>query len=234
MKFDGIIFDIDGVLIDVAYSYRVAIEKTANVILREKGFVVKATIKDVDKIKDLPGFNNDWDATYTLVDLLSKGIKKEKFRQQAKPLRAKDKQGEAYKKIKDTFQTFYRKLMTEEKCLVSKRLLQSLEKMKLKLGIVTGRPRKEALFALRFFGLDKYFSDINIVALEDTAEEKPSPAPLIEAKKRMKVLNPLYVGDTINDAIAAKKAGIPCIFVGKNKLGDYQINNVNKIQEVLL
>ncbi len=50
----------------------------------------------------------------------------------------------------------------------------------------------------------------------------------------MEIKTPVYVGDTINDVIAAKKANIPCIFVGKGKLGDMQITDINNLQEVLL
>jgi phosphoglycolate phosphatase-like HAD superfamily hydrolase len=50
----------------------------------------------------------------------------------------------------------------------------------------------------------------------------------------MMVTRPIYVGDTINDVIAAKSAGMKCIFVGKQNLGDIQLSNVNQLQEVLL
>ena len=46
--------------------------------------------------------------------------------------------------------------------------------------------------------------------------------------KRIKSKQPIYIGDTINDVIAAKKAGMKSVFVG-NDLGDYQIKNVNNL-----
>lgn len=253
MKLDSVIFDMDGVLIDVTYSYRVAIRKTTNFFLKQKDLSIKATQKDVGEIKDLPGFNNDWDATYALITFLSKGIKKEKFAKEVKTLNSINKQAKEYKEIKDIFQTFYlgdflfkkiekreppifvmQGLILAEKCLVSKKILEALINKDLKLGIATGRPREEALFAIKRFNLQEFFPENYIVALGDTIKEKPDPDPIIEVKKRMQVQNPIYIGDTISDVISAKKAKMPCIFIGSKKLGDVQISDVNSLKEILL
>lgn len=103
------------------------------------------------------------------------------------------------------------------------------------MGIATSRPRQEALFTA--FNLDitpQLIREDFIVAKEDAIREKPDPAPLVEAVKRLKSRNPIYIGDTINDVIAAQKAGMPSIFIGEKNLGDYQFTNVNQIQEILL
>ncbi len=50
----------------------------------------------------------------------------------------------------------------------------------------------------------------------------------------MQVEKPIYVGDTISDMIAAKKAKMPSVFIGNSCLGDFQIINVNKLLEVLI
>ena len=78
-----------------------------------------------------------------------------------------------------------------------------------------------------------FFPEKFIVTGDDTAQ-KPDPACLVEAKKRMESKNAIYIGDTINDVLAARSAGMPCIFVGKEKLGDVQIKHTNQIVEVLL
>ncbi len=234
MKIDGVIFDMDGVLVDVSQSYRVAIEKTANFFLGRSDLSIKVTQEEVMMIKNLPGFNNDWDATYVLIVLLSKGVKKDKFSNAIKNLPAINKKTKEYKKIQKTFQTFYQRLNSKEKCLISKELLARLINMNLKLGIATGRPRKEALHAINNFNLQTFFPEYYIVALEDTAKEKPLPDSLLEVKKRMQVEKPIYIGDTISDVIAAKKAKMPCVFIGDGSFGDFQITNVNKLEEVLL
>ncbi len=186
MKIDSVIFDMDGVLIDVSRSYRVAIEKTTNYFMKRIGLPVKVTQEDIAQIKNLSGFNNDWDATYMLIELLSKGIRKEKFSNAIKTFPAINKKTKEYNKIREVFQTFYQKLIYAEKCLISNRLLETLISLKLKLGIATGRPRKEALFALKNFDLQKFFPENFVIALEDVRKEKPHPEALLKIKKEWK------------------------------------------------
>jgi len=87
---DILIFDMDGVLIDVSRSYRETIQRTVQIYLetclgfeRDKGRLV--TEEDISLFKSAGGFNNDWDLTSgLLLYLLSiSGIppspKREKF-----------------------------------------------------------------------------------------------------------------------------------------------------------
>lgn len=213
MKIDGIIFDMDGVLVDIGKSYREAIRQTASYFLGRK--VEK---KEVDNIKCKIGMNNDWDATYALINI----------------------RNISYNDVKDYFQSKYlgdgkvSGLMSKEKLLISRDKLKRLKNKYRKFGIATGRSRQETLIALRNFNLGKFFPEKNIIAMEDTKEGKPSPAPLLLAKKRMRVSNPIYIGDTISDVVAAQQANIFCVYIGKEKLGDMQIDNVNNLQDVLL
>lgn len=70
-----IIFDMDGVIVDVGGSYREAARRTAAVLL---GFLRNAkllpeplfSLEDVAFVKRSGGLNNDWDLTYKLIDLL--------------------------------------------------------------------------------------------------------------------------------------------------------------------
>ncbi len=59
MRADAVVLDIDGVLVDVAGSYRRAIVESLD-------RVYGATIDDADvqSFKDAGGFNNDWELTY--------------------------------------------------------------------------------------------------------------------------------------------------------------------------
>lgn len=71
-----VIFDMDGVIIDVSGSYREAIRRTVTVFC---GFLKNAaelprplfSLADLAYIKQSGGLNNDWDATYKLLDLLA-------------------------------------------------------------------------------------------------------------------------------------------------------------------
>lgn len=242
LKTDGIIFDMDGVLVDETNSCRLAIIKTVNYFLKDTDFNTNITKKEVDQVKSIPGFNDDCDATFAILELIQNN-KDLKF---AKPLIAATKKSAEYKKINDVWQTFYlgselfkkiekrnpawnreRGLIYNETLLVSKNTLKKLSQS-YPLAIATGRPKAEAEFAISYFGLDQFFGENAIVGKEDAKFTKPNPAPLLEAKKRIRSKQPIYIGDTINDVIAAKKAGMKCIFIGK-RLGDYQIKNVNDL-----
>ncbi|MHB9288613.1 TIGR01548 family HAD-type hydrolase [Halobacteriales archaeon Cl-PHB] len=59
MNVDAVVLDVDGVLVDVADSYRRAITESLDTVYAE-------TIDrdDVQQFKDAGGFNNDWELTY--------------------------------------------------------------------------------------------------------------------------------------------------------------------------
>lgn len=75
LDLDLLIFDMDGVLVDVARSYRATIQETVNIYLEtclgfkggKKRFV---TQEDISLLKSAGGFNNDWDLTSGLLHYL--------------------------------------------------------------------------------------------------------------------------------------------------------------------
>lgn len=252
-KFDAIIFDMDGVLVDESRSYRLAIEMTVNNFLAKNGFKIIVTQEDIRIIKGVPGFNNDWDVSFVLIDLFQKGVAKRDLFSQARSVKTDVRQSKLYRTVKDMFQSYYlgeklfreiynrpppiiytRGLNLNDSLLIDQALLTNLATI-YKLGIATSRPRLEALFTARNLNITPQFiKEEYIVAKEDAVKEKPEPDPLLKTKKRMGVITPIYIGDTINDVIAAKKAGMPCIFIGEKNLGDYQFTNINKIRELFL
>ena len=224
LQVDAILFDMDGTLIDESQSYREAIRMTAEFLLAEP-----VTPDEVDQIKRVPGFNNDWDATWALVGRRMHGIV-------APPSHA-DRASFAYCRLQNAFQTYYlgdqmwesisgsgppfswtEPLITRETPLVT---LETMERLAgFELGIATSRPRSEALMALHQHALDRFFDEHAVVAMEDTPFEKPHPAPLLELVQRLGCRIPVYVGDTINDALAARDAGMPFLHVGVEPLND--------------
>jgi HAD superfamily hydrolase (TIGR01548 family) len=72
-----IIFDMDGVLVDVEGSYREVVRRTVELYLRDviglhkprDGFL---SLADVDSVKKSGGLNNDWDLTYTILNCILK------------------------------------------------------------------------------------------------------------------------------------------------------------------
>lgn len=208
---DSIIFDVDGVMIDVSNSYRQAIMRTVQYFTGKE-----ISQEEINEIKKIPGFNNDWNVFYAL----SKGIKI--------PLKNEIESRE-YLQMKEYFQKIYLgELIENEISLISKETLEELKNRGIKLGIVTSRPRAEALFILRKFNISpEYIKEENIIALEDCEEEKPSPKPLLLVKERLGVRNLIFIGDNESDRLSARRAGIRFVFCGK------EILSVNQIFEVL-
>ena len=69
---DILIFDMDGVLIDVSKSYRKTIRRTIQIYLEyclgvERGRRSWITHKEISLFKSVGGFNNDWDLTSGLL-----------------------------------------------------------------------------------------------------------------------------------------------------------------------
>ena len=59
MRADSVVLDIDGVLVDVADSYRRAIVETVDLVYDDT--IARG---EIQAFKDAGGFNNDWDLTY--------------------------------------------------------------------------------------------------------------------------------------------------------------------------
>lgn len=240
---DSIIFDIDGVIIDVSESYREAILQTA-----EKFLAKKVSQKEVSAIKKIPGFNNDWNATYALVCLLEKNIPTEKFQEKIQGLTEENKKSKEYKTLFEIFQAKYlgeklykeiynKKPALKEEGLIKKEKLmipqETFRKLKgeFKLGIVTGRPRKEAEYSLKLNSLEKFFDFKKMVCMEDAKKTKPDPEPLLLAAKNIGSKKAVYVGDNISDITAAEKAKMKSIYLGEEKLGDYTIKKIEDLMK---
>ncbi len=67
-KLDSIIFDCDGVLIDVSNSYDLAIKKTVDFITSKFASIkLQVTTEMIDSFKKTGGFNDEVDVTYALI-----------------------------------------------------------------------------------------------------------------------------------------------------------------------
>lgn len=216
-----VIFDMDGVLVDVENSYRLAIKKTFEHFSGQE-----LAPERIQEAKNLGGLNNDWDLTESLLE--QSGILIEK------PL------------IIEKFQDFYfgengEGFIQNEELLICKNILKSLAKNH-QLAVFTGRPEKEALFTLEFFGIRHFFSEI--ISMDDLDEDlqKPNPYGIFMLMSKLKPQNTFYLGDTLDDMRAATSAKVQGIGVltKQNKSGEFKkllktngamvvLNNVNDI-----
>jgi phosphoglycolate phosphatase-like HAD superfamily hydrolase len=164
-------------------------------------------------------------------------------------------------KIARIFQKFYLgEFIQNEKLLIPKSFLVQLKKSGRKIGIVTGRNRKEANLALRKFKIDLLFDAIVTIDETPKGRKKPDPYGLLKAADLLRKhcrsdwpVNPtyLYVGDLPDDMLTAerakKKINIKsCGFLRaaispkemrKNLISagaDYTFDNVKKLEELLL
>ncbi|KAG2477071.1 MAG: Hydrolase [Nitrosopumilales archaeon] len=265
---DAIIFDCDGVLIDVINSYDKAILKTTDFFLKEFAKISDAipiTTQIIDAFKKTGGFNDEVDLTYaaiislTAANKLNKdgtdfifqviknadetGIKSvEKFLDtlnvDISEIRKKlDYPGrhsenilysvfdqlfygpELYQKLFNKTSQFTDKGFIEyDDVIVSKDLLENLKKrFNENIAIVTGRGMDSISYSLN--ELLKEFNVKNSVFLEDESRElaKPNPESLLRSIKGLNSSHCIFVGDSMEDLIMAKKstqAGYPTTFCG--------------------
>jgi phosphoglycolate phosphatase len=100
--------------------------------------------------------------------------------------------------------------------------LEALHRLGLRLAVVTNKQRQLSLALLQRLGLSEW---IRAVIGGDTCERrKPDPQPLQLACESLQVdaARALMVGDSINDVLAARAAGLPvvCVPYGYNEGAD--------------
>ncbi|MGH9467144.1 MAG: HAD family hydrolase [Terriglobales bacterium] len=193
-----LVFDLDGVLVDVSRSFRACIG-AATVALGG----IAAGEQEIRALKLAGGFNNDWDVTRELLRRQGIAVDRERVIEvfsriyrgapRADPRQSMDQQyGPAG-------------FIHRETWLLPEPLLRALGR-RFALAIFTGRPRCDAEFTLRKFGVGDAFSAL--VALED-APAKPAPDALLQLRASF------YVGDTVDDAACAAAAQVPFIGIGQ-------------------
>ena len=99
------------------------------------------------------------------------------------------------------------------------------------LACVTNKSERFTLPLLDYVNLSSYF--VSVVAGDTLPQKKPDPAPLLHACKQMNVApnEMLMIGDSINDAQAARAAGCPvfCVTYGYNEGHDVRTLDVDAI-----
>lgn len=112
----------------------------------------------------------------------------------------------------------------------TKSTIEYLHSHKKIVGIVTSNAKEHVLDVLRRFGLENSF-DV-IVGNREASTPKPSPKPLLKALELLDYKNKekvVYIGDAINDVIAAKNAEIKGVLLDRlNEFGDYKEYSIIK------
>lgn len=104
--------------------------------------------------------------------------------------------------------------------------LQALRRSGLRLVCLTNKPRAHALVLLRGKGLDGCFEAV--FGGDSFARKKPDPLPLLKACEWLETApaRTLMLGDSSNDAQAARAAGCPVVLV------TYGYNHGRPVREV--
>ena len=264
---DGIVFDCDGVLIDITKSYDLTIIKTTQYVLENFANIYDGTPIDssiIDGFKSTGGFNDEVDLTYVSVlsIIAAKKLEKnhrdfifdviqnadssgicsvEKYIQNIIDISAiknklsypgVNRNSQLYKIFDQIFYgpSLYKKLFRQtsefsepglinnDVVLLTDSLVSKLKsRFSSKISLVTGRGRESVKFSLDHLLYE--FDLKNSAFLEDEPRNlaKPNPEPLIRSIKGMNCNNIIYVGDSMEDLLMAKKAtkaGYNTIFCG--------------------
>jgi phosphoglycolate phosphatase len=127
--------------------------------------------------------------------------------------------GALYDKALPIFEKHYTALLLQSKAFDG--VVQGLDQMKaagFRLGCITNKVARYTEPLLKGIGLAHYF-DI-VLSGDSLPEKKPHPMPLLHAAKffAVPVEQLLLIGDSLNDAVAARAAGCPifCVPYGYN------------------
>jgi len=187
---DVIVFDMDGVLVEVGASYREAIVETV------KHFTGETVSHDlIQDFKNAGGWNNDWLLSHRLI--LDRG------------------HNVAYGDVVNYFNKIFLGenndgLILREQWMPRPGLLENLAQ-KATLAIFTGRAIYEADATLNRYAAHIRFNPI--VTDDSVANPKPAPDGLELIKKQYPGKTIWYLGDTVDDARSAQSAQVPFIGV---------------------
>jgi HAD superfamily phosphatase len=185
-----IIFDVDGVLVDVRGSFHRSILDTVRHFTGRR-----MTYADIQQWKRRTGYNDDWRLTTDWCASLGREV--------------------TYRQVKRQFQKFYwgqngsRGNVWRERWLVPRRRLERWAK-RAELALFTGRTRRELKHTLDQFGVAHLFP--RTVTMDDVERLKPDPEGIHFLLGKVEPRNALYLGDVLDDALAARSARVP--FVG--------------------
>lgn len=190
-----LIFDMDGVLVDVTDSYRAAIQETVKHFTGTE--VSNETIQDY---KNEGGWNDDW--------LLSERLIRQAGRETT------------YQETVDYFQHIFHEggLMQRERWIPRPGVLEALAE-EYRLAVFTGRFRWEANLTL-----DRFAPGIfeRVIGVDDVAHPKPAPDGILKLQLDLPHSTIRYIGDSIDDALSARAARVPFIGIASPENPRYE------------
>ncbi len=183
-----LVFDMDGVLVDVTESYRETIART---VARFTG--AEVTRAQIQEYKNRGGFNDDWELSHRMI---------------------RDAGVDApFEGVKERFQKIFLGnggdgLILRERWVARPGTIEKLGE-RFRMAVFTGRPREEADLTLKRFADGLTFDPV--VGMYDVEKRKPHPEGLLKVLNGEPAGSAFYVGDSVDDARCARAAGVPFI-----------------------
>ena len=182
-----LIFDVDGVLVDVRRSYWLSALETMRFLTGKR-----VSWSELHRWKSKPGNNDDWSLVSNWATALGRRT--------------------SYEEARDAFQQFYwgkdgkSGNVRREKLIVTP---QQIEKWatRFELNLFTGRTREEFSYTFDRWAAAKHFR--TVVTMNDVARKKPYPDGLLKILGERDPATALYVGDNVDDALSARDARVP-------------------------
>jgi HAD superfamily phosphatase len=180
-----LVFDMDGVLVEVTESYRETITRTV-----EHFTGALPTRECIQQYKNAGGWNDDWKLSHHMVCEAGAAA--------------------TFDDVRDHFQKLLHGgdngtggLMLREQWVARPGVLEKLNRQ-FGFALFTGRPKWEAELTLKRFAPGLVFDPI--IGMDEVENRKPAPDGLLQILRQNRAVT--YVGDTVDDARCAKAAGV--------------------------
>lgn len=194
-----LIFDVDGVLVDVRETYWRSGLQTIQHLTGKK-----PTWAEFYEWKRQPGNNDDWMMVSRWATAL--GVPT------------------TYEQAREAFQPFYWGQdgkpgnVQREKLLVTPKIIENWSRNR-ELNLFTGRTRQEFAYTFEKWPAARSFR--TVITMDD-AKKKPNPEGLRLILNGRNPKSALYLGDNVDDALAAKAARMPFLAILSKKDMDYR------------
>jgi HAD superfamily phosphatase len=186
-----IIFDVDGVLLDVHGSFHKSIVETIHFFTGKR-----VTYAEIHEWKNRSGYNDDWRLSTDWIASLGDPV--------------------PYETVKSRFMKFYWGTkarpgnVARERWLITHKRLDRWSK-RAELALFTGRTRRELRHTL--VGTDAHRIFRRAITMDDVKKGKPDPEGLRLLLNGTSPRDALYLGDNIDDALSSKRARVPFLGV---------------------
>ena len=182
-----LIFDVDGVLVDVRDTYWRSALETMRYLTGKR-----VTHEELHQWKGQPGNNDDWQMVANWATALGRPT--------------------TFEQARAAFEQFYWGIKERPGNVMCEKLIVTPKQIarwaaRYELNLFTGRNRQEYAFTFEKWPATKHFR--TVITVDEVAQKKPHPEGLYKILRGRDPASALYLGDNIDDALAAREAGVP-------------------------